>query len=196
MKPAYLNLFAMSLCLSSLCACLASRPDHFYILTPQPAAADTGAAPAALRATLKVTLPSLVDRPEIVINTSAEGVAVLEHERWAAPLTDLITQALARDIEQRRPNVQVGERNGGSAPGTYRFTVDIVQMTLRPGSQAGIEAQWRLTGASGAAVADRGLSGGVVVSAPLAAVGYTDVARALSECLGILADRLAEQLPR
>ena len=184
---------AATACLCLLCACATSRPDHFFILTAQPA---TGGAPRTsptVQATLKVSLPSLVDRPEIVLNTSADSISVLEHERWGAPLMDLVSQTLAQDIERRRSDVLVGSTGRNSASGAaLKMTVDIVQVWMRRGEPARIEVHWQIQGPQ----AGRESSGAEAFSAPLGNDRYNAVARAWSECLALLADRLAERIPR
>jgi len=84
-----------------LSACVSSRPDHFYILSALPQGAAEARPPSDVPAALKVTLPPWADRSEMLLNTSAGEVIVLEHERWAAPLAELVRQALALDIERR-----------------------------------------------------------------------------------------------
>jgi uncharacterized lipoprotein YmbA len=176
---------------SFLSACATSRPDHFYVLSVQPPGVGEGRAANAAQATLKVTLPSWVDRPEMILDTSANGVTILEHERWAAPLSDLVAQALARDIERRRNDMLVADHGVHLSTGTaVMITVDIVQMTLRRGERASLETHWRILDPRSA----KDEVGGEVFSAPLARDGYAAVAQALSECLGLLADRLAAQL--
>jgi uncharacterized lipoprotein YmbA len=176
---------------SVLSACATRQPDHFYILSVQPPGVSEARAPAATKATLKVTLPSLVDRSEMILNTSADGVIVLEHERWAAPLPDLAAQALARDIERRRNDMLVADHSAHRSTDTaIMITVDVVQMTVRRGERASIETHWRIRDPR----TGKDEAGGEVFSAPLAQDGYAAVAQALSECLGLVADRLAGQL--
>ena len=170
-----------------LSACVSSRPDHFYILSELPQATSAAKPAPTLQASLKVTLPALVDRPEMLLNTSADGVIVLEHERWAAPLDDLVTQTLARDLEQRRPDMLVAARDLDRSRGTaIKITVDIVQMTVRKGGQAAIAAQWRILDPR----AGTEIVGADKFSAALGQDGYAAVAKSLSECLALLADRL------
>jgi uncharacterized lipoprotein YmbA len=177
-----------ALCLLGLlCACATGQPDHFYILNPQPQGANTARAPSPTQVMLRVTLPSLVDRSEMVLNTSAEGVIVLEHERWAAPLADLVTQTLARDIERRRGDMLVTNR---AIDAKTRIIVDVVQMTMHRGQQASVEAHWRIIEAD----VGKNSVGGDVFSAPLGQEGYAAVAQALSDCLGLLADRLVGEV--
>jgi uncharacterized lipoprotein YmbA len=173
-------------------ACATNHPDHFYVLNAEPQ--DTSAARAAptMQATLTVTLPSLVDRPEMVLNTSPDGVIALEHERWGAPLTNLVTQTLARDLERRRSELLMTGQGVSHAETTARIAVDIVDITVRRGQRASIEARWRVRDVR----TGKDVVGGDAFSAPLSEDGYANVAHALSVCLGQLADRLAGLLPR
>jgi uncharacterized protein len=185
------SLLTAACLLSLLGACVASRPDHFYVLSTQPQGASEARTVPAEQVSLRVTLPSLVDRSEMILNTSANGVTVLEHERWAAPLADLVTQTLARDLELRRNDILVGAQSAGrSSAAAVKVTVDLVQMTVRRGDRASIEAHWRIAGARSGG----DMVGSEAFSAPMAQDGYTAVPQALSECFGLLADRLAGQI--
>ena len=176
--------------LGLLCACVASRPDHFYILTAQPQSAGEARTTPATQVSLRVTLPSLVDRSEMILNTSANGVLVLEHERWAAPLADLTTQTLARDLELRRSDMLVAGQNAGRSDAAVKVTVDLVQMTVHRGERASIEAHWRISDPrTGGDVV-----GSEVFSAAVAQDDYAALPQALSACLGLLADRLVGQM--
>src|SRR5258708_13545810 len=102
----------MKLLNAGLCAlvlltgCVTRQRDHFYVLDAQPAGGRESRSQFDRQITLRITVPSLVDRAEMGL-ASPGGVAVLDHERWAAPLADLVTPALARDIERRRNDVVV-----------------------------------------------------------------------------------------
>jgi uncharacterized protein len=184
---------AAAACLYLLCACATSRPDHFFILTALPPGGSATRTSPTVQATLNVSLPSLVDRAEIVLNTSADAISVLEHERWGAPLIDLVSQTLAQDMERRRSDVIVGGIGRSSTNGAaIRMTVDIVQVWMHRGEPARIEVHWRIQGPQ----AGKESSGAEAFSAPLGQDGFNSVARALSECIALLADRLAEQTPR
>jgi uncharacterized protein len=174
-----------------LSAC-AGRPDHFYILSTQPAGAGQARTLPAVPAALKVTLPSVMDRSELVLSTSADDVIVQEHERWAAPLADLVTQTLARDLERRRSDLLVADssvnRLGGSV---IKINIDVVQLTVHRGREASIEAHWRIIDSR---TGKDAVTGGDVFSAPLGQGDYATVAQGLSQCLGLLADRLVGQI--
>jgi len=177
--------------LSLLSACAASRPDHFYVLSTQPPGASAPRTPATQQVMLKLTLPAWLDRSEMVLNTSTDAVLILEHERWAAPLGELAAHTLARDIERRRGDLLVNGQSGSRATGaTVGVTVDVVQISVHRGSRASMEAHWRiLEPRSG-----QDQVGGEVFSAPVAGDESAAVAKGLSECLGLLAERLAGQI--
>jgi uncharacterized lipoprotein YmbA len=161
------------------------------MLTPLPQGPAAARPVPAVQAALRLSVPSLADRPEMLLNTSTGGIDVLEHERWAAPLDDLMTQTLARDIELRRADLLV------FGSGAYRgkdpvvnITVEVVQVTVHRGGRASIAAHWRIIDTGGA----KDVAGGDEFSAALASEDYAAIAQALSECLGKLADRLVEQM--
>jgi uncharacterized protein len=173
-------------------ASCAGQPDHFYALSTLPSAARPPATGYATHVILSVSVPAVVDRQPMVLSTAGDRVSILEHERWAAPLSELVAGTLARDIEQRRTDVLVGDR-GFDQPSdpAIKIKVDLVQLSARREGSATLEAHWRIIDA--AAHIDE--IGGEVFTAPVASDDYADVARAFSTCLSALADRLAEKLP-
>jgi uncharacterized lipoprotein YmbA len=173
-----------------LCACASSSPDHFYILSAQPPAAAPAATTPSIPVVLKVTLPSLVDRPEMILNTGGDGVAVLEHERWGAPLADLIVQTLGRDIERRRGDLLAGGLGGvRTNSAAIKITVDVVQMTARKGDRVAIETHWRIIDVRRSS----DVVGTETFSAPMGE-DFSGIAQALSVCLGQLTNRLVAQI--
>jgi uncharacterized lipoprotein YmbA len=187
----------MKLLNAGLCAlvlltgCVTRQRDHFYVLDAQPAGSREPRSQFDRQVTLRVTVPSLVDRAEMVLASPA-GVAVMDHERWAAPLADLITAALARDIEQRRNDVVVLSKTAEHAGiPLVRMTVDVDQITARLGNQLIVETHWRVTDAH----TGREVLGRDTFLSPQPPQSYADVAVALSACIASLADRLAGQIP-
>ena len=174
-----------------LTACVSRQRDHFYVLDAQPAGARESRSQFERQVTLRITVPSLVDRGEMVL-ASPDGVAVMDHERWAAPLADLLTAALARDIEQRRSDVVVVSKTADRAGiPVVRVTVDIDQITARMGSPLILETHWRVADTH----TGHELLGRDTFVSPQPAQNYAQVASALSACVASLAERLAAQLP-
>jgi uncharacterized lipoprotein YmbA len=172
-----------------LCACVSRQRDRFYVLDAQPAAAATSRSQFDRQVTLQVTVPSLVDRNEMVLETG-DGVSVADHERWAAPLADLVTGALGRDIERRRSDVVVLPRSADRAGiPAIRIRVEIDRVSARLGAPLVIETHWRVSRDG------REIVGRDVFTSPLQPENYSQVAAALSACIALLADRLATEIP-
>jgi uncharacterized protein len=170
----------------------AGQRDHFYALTTLPETAPAATSAFTTHVMLSLSLPPVVDRRQMVIATSADQLLVLEHERWAAPLSDLVAQTLWRDLEQRRADVLVADR-GFDQPSLMpvKIRVDIVRMSVHAGGQAALEAHWRVVDTR------RNIDevGGETFESPVAGGDYAAVARAFSNDLSSLADRLAARIP-
>jgi uncharacterized lipoprotein YmbA len=178
-------------CLWLLQSCATSRPDHFYILIAQPGEMTDKRTAPRTPVLLSVSLPSPVDRAEMVLNTGTDAVAVLEHERWAAPLSELVAQTLARDLERRRADLLVGGRSDGRlGAADFKVTIDVVQLSIFKGGRASIETHWRILEVR----TGKEMTGGDVFGALSKEDSYAAAAQALSDCLGLLADRLVAQL--
>ncbi|HWJ36120.1 MAG TPA: PqiC family protein [Steroidobacteraceae bacterium] len=178
---------------SLLVAACASSPDHFYTLSTLPDTARGPLSAPTVHVLLDVTVPALVDRAEMVISTSPTAILILDHERWAAGLSDQVSQTLARDIEKRRPDMLIGDRGfDQTASPPVIMKIDIVRMSAQRGGRANIEAQWRIVDAS-AGVDQLGTAS---FDAPLDGSDYTSVAQAYSQLLSALAERLAGDVRR
>jgi hypothetical protein len=181
-----------SLAFCAAAAGCAGQADHFYALSIIPQASRPPTASFATHVVLNVSIPDTLDRREMVVDEALDRIVVLEHERWAAPLSDLVTQTLARDIEQRRPEVLVAGRDFDQPSlKLVHIKVDLVRMSANRGGSAALEAHWRIIDPS----AQADLLGGETLTSPIAGDDYASIARAFSACLASLADRLVAQLP-
>jgi uncharacterized protein len=187
---------AASLCAACLAAPIvagcAGQRDHFYALTTLPENTRAPQAAFTTHVMLTVSLPAVIDRRQMVVVTTADQLLVLEHQRWAAPLSELVAQTLARDIEQRRADVLVADRSFDQAALIpVKIRIDVVRMSVREGGQATLEAHWRVVDAR----RNTDEVGGETFESPVAGGGYAAIARAFSNDLSSLADRLSAKLP-
>ncbi len=139
--------------------CGRSPSTTFYTLTAQaPEAVSPAAVPHAV-AVGPVTLPDLIDRPQLVIRVAANRVDILEEHRWAEPLKSQISRLLAEDLARlmRPARVSVFDQNISQDP-EYRVLVDIQRFESVPGEGVTIEALWSVHRKSGNAVTRRGHS--------------------------------------
>jgi hypothetical protein len=185
MKTVYPNICALVL----LGGCVTHQPDHVYVLEAQPGGVRAAASQFSRQITLRVTVPSLDDRAEMIL-TTASGVAIMDHERWAAPLADLVTATLAQDLERRRSDVIVLPKSADRAGiPLIRIAVEIDRLNARLGQPLSIEAHWRVTDGG------RETLGRDTFVSPQQPQSYAEVATALSAGIGLLADRLAREIP-
>jgi uncharacterized protein len=175
----------------ALAGCASRQRDHFYVLDAEPAGSQDSRTQFDRQINLRVTVPSLVDRGEMVL-TANGSATVLDHERWAAPLADLVTATLGQDIERRRGNVVVLPGGAGQAGiPVVNIVVEIDQVTAHMGDPVAIETHWRVTDARTGKVS----IGREGFSSPQRPQSYSEVAGALSACIALLADRLVGEIP-
>lgn len=169
--------------------CVSSHPDRFYALD----AARTEQLPArskfAMQVNLRVSLPLIVNRNEIVLS-SPNGVIILEHERWAAPLSEQFNSVLGQDIEARRQGVLIASRSIAEPEGPMTsIAVDVVQLSLQKAVGAKVEVRWRVQRGSDVT------QGREIFASATSGEGYGGLVQSLDSCIGSLADRLVAQLP-
>jgi uncharacterized lipoprotein YmbA len=132
---------------ATLAAC-ASAPTHFYTLQHSAAAPAqaTGAAPAFLIDVLPVAVPAQVDQPQLLVRQSEQRVAVLDNERWAAPLAAELRGAFAADLVDALGTRDMHGLAHPQAVPVYRIQLDIRRFDSWPGRHALIEADWSIRG--------------------------------------------------
>jgi uncharacterized lipoprotein YmbA len=181
----------LALCVLLLAGCVTRQRDHFYDLNPLPAAIGTSRSQFDRQVTLRVTMPSIVDRAEMVLATTS-GVSVMDHERWAAPLADMVSGTLSQDIERRRSDVVVLPKSADKAGiPLFKIAVEMDQMTARMGDHVSIETHWRFTDVR-TGKETLGRDSFVSRQQPQS---YADIAAAFSACIALLADRLVTEIP-
>jgi uncharacterized lipoprotein YmbA len=140
-----------------LAAC-ASAPLHYYTLIPPAGERADGMAEATTGLPfelLPVSVPAQVDQPQLVVREGSQGVALLEGERWIAPLGDELRGALSVDLARELHSQDVSGLPGSDKP-RLRIKLDVRRFDSQPGSYALIEGNWSvrvLRGAEETAVA-------------------------------------------
>lgn len=168
----------------ALAGCSTPQAPRHHSLLPPPAAAGVPAAAALPWQLAPVVVPSGLDRPQWVVRAADESLAVLERERWIAPLADELAGALGEGLMRRLgPPAPAGVR-------AWTVRVDLLRLESAPGRRARLEATWSLlppdggTGSAPCAVAIERAVGG----------GYPALAAGHREAVAALAQRLADAL--
>jgi len=169
--------------------CASSAPLRYYTLSPTPPtsrpAASAGMIPVRVD---RVTIPTELDRSQLVRRLDATRLQIMEEDRWAAPLDDMIHRVLSEDLAARLPAGTVADPNE-PALGEKRqsLAVDIVELYGDAGCAVTLRAAWVLKQPDAAST--RGSE--QIRIAPPSCAGAVSVPPALSEALGQLSDRLA-----
>ncbi len=143
---------ALAAACALLAGCAAPVVTRFHTLMPAPTAltADAplpSAGPVAeIWEVLPVSVPVQVDQPPWVVRLPDDSLAVLEHERWIAPLADELRAALAEQLRQTLPPAAMGV--AAAAP-RWRVAVDVLRFESLPGRLARLDAQWLLRSSQG-----------------------------------------------
>jgi len=128
-------------CALVLAAGCSSDPAHFYTLsataTPAPATSKLAVAVGS------VSVPAAVDRPQIVVSTSANTVAIDEFNRWASPLQDNIARVVAENLVAILGTQRVTLFPQTVTPDVdYRVQIEVRTFESAPGKSATLNAVW------------------------------------------------------
>ena len=127
--------------LAALAASCSSDPARFYTLS---ATATPGTAVSKLSVAVgPVSVPAAVDRPQIVVNTSANQVTLDEFNRWASPLQDNIARVVAENLVAMlgTPRVTLFPQTLDANP-DYRVQIGVRNFESMPGKSASLDAVW------------------------------------------------------
>jgi uncharacterized lipoprotein YmbA len=130
----------------ALAAC-ASAPLHYYtLIAPAGESASevgsaTQAGPSLPFELLPVSIPAQVDQPQLVVREGGQGVALLNGERWIAPLGDEVRGALSADLARELHSQDVSGLPGNDKP-VLRIKLDLRRFDSQPGNYALIEGTW------------------------------------------------------
>jgi uncharacterized lipoprotein YmbA len=134
-----------------LAACASTPEPRFYSLSALPAPAFTssgGASTASMASTASVSvgpvsLPAALDRPQIVVSTSANEVRLDDLNRWAAPLQDNLAEVIVQNLVGLlgTPHVSVFPKMP-AADAQYRVAVEVQRFESAPGTAAVLDASW------------------------------------------------------
>lgn len=172
----------------TLAAACASVPEsRFYTLSASPA-------PAAMSSDVSVavgpvSVPAVVDRPQIVVSLSPNRVWMDEFNRWASPLQNSISRAVAENLVSMlgTPNItQSSQTLGGGS--TYRAIIDVQSFESAPGEMASLDAFWTVSRPRDG----KSQSGRTTVREPATEKGYEALAAAHSRAVARLSRAIAD----
>jgi len=137
---------AAALCLTGTTACLRTKAVRYYTL-----AGEGGAWPVrrgTVRYTVRiaaVSVPEMVDRPELVLRVSTTELAIDENHQWAEPLRAAIARTIADGLTRDLDGALVSttdeaERRRG--PSDVQLSIDVRHLDLGLSAGAAIDVSW------------------------------------------------------
>ena len=190
MRCSITGIITLCLAVALLAGCSSSPRVTFYTLN----VAATNEAPAPTLNSVAIgpiTLPELLDRPQLVVRRSANRVEILENHRWAESPKSEIPRILAADlgILLKPARVSTYPQNAG-LEADYRVLLDIQRFEMSAGEGAGLEVLWSVRSSEGGLAR----TGRTQVSEPVDAAGYDALVAAQSRALAAVSRDLAQAL--
>jgi len=172
-----------------LAAGCATPTSRFYTLSTTPAPAGTPVAYSV--AVGPVTIPAVIDRPQIVVSTSPNQVQLDEFNRWAAPLQSNIARVVADNLASILGTARVSLfPQTMSAAADYRVAIQVQRFDTAPGDAASLEALWTITRTKDGTAQ----TGRTSVRESSPSGGYDGVAAAHSRALARLSRDIADAI--
>ena len=179
----------LACCMFAGCA---STPDtHFYTLGGQPpvnqapGTRQTGPAGAGVTITA-LTIPELVDRPQLVLRSGGNRVSVLDNQRWAESLKTGVAKVFATDLAAQLGTSAVGlPTDRSTRKGDVSVSIDITRFDSTLNGTVQIDARWSVRGAGDAPAS----SGSASAQEPSGAT-IDEVVAAYDRALARIADAL------
>lgn len=173
-----------------LTACGGTGANYYRLSATAPAARGISATGLSV-AVGPVTLPSYIDRAEIVFASGPNEFQIPTNALWIGSLQENIARTVASDLGQvlGSSNVRAG-RETGFQP-RYRVALDLRQFHGISGQEAILELSWRIQdGSSGAALSRHSAN----FREPIIGDGYDPLVAAESRLLGQAASAIAASL--
>ena len=130
--------------LAAFAAGCASPVSRFYTLS---ATTTSAATPSDVSVAVgPVSVPAIVDRPEIVVTTGPNQVRLEEFNRWASPLQNSIARVVAENLVGMlgTPQVTLFPQTM-SSNADYRAAIEVQRFESAPGEAAMLDAAWTVS---------------------------------------------------
>jgi uncharacterized lipoprotein YmbA len=185
-----LTIFCLTAAL--LAGCSRSPRVTFYTLNATATSETTAADPTAVTVTVgPVSLPSLVDQPQLVVRTALNQVDILEMQRWAEPLKNEIPRIIAANLAVLLPQARVSfYPQNANLDADFRIQVDIQRLEMTAGQGVVLDALWSVRSAR-EGVPKTGRS---MVNEPARGGDYDALVAAQSRALAVLSRDLAQAI--
>ena len=94
-----------------------------------------------------VSIPSYLDRQQIVTRLGPNRIDLAQFDKWAEPLEDNLTRILAENLEHLLSEQQLAVlswRSGLESEAEYRLVLDVLRLDGSLGDRVDLHLRWRL----------------------------------------------------
>jgi uncharacterized protein len=171
----------------------ASPPSYFYTLnsTAIPATASATTSSNLSIVVGPVSIPAIVDQPQIVVSTSPNQVSLDEYNRWASPLQNNISRVVAQNLVAMlgTPRVSLFQQSL-NAEADFRVAIEVQTFESAPGEAATLNVVWVVRRAKDG----KADTGRTTVREPATEKGFDALAAAHSRALARLSQDIADNI--
>ena len=170
--------------------CGSTPSSRFYTLSATPAPGAGTPSDLSL-AVGPVTIPAVIDRPQIVVSAGPNEVRLDEFNRWASPLQSNISRVVADNLAAilGTPRVSLFPQTV-SAAADYRVAILVQSFDSAPGEAATLDAVWTVSRAKDG----KSQTGRTAVREAAPQGGFDGVAAAHSRALARLSRDIADAI--
>ncbi len=150
---------AALLAVAALAGCGSSPKSNFYTLSSgAPAAQAASSAPFSVAIGM-VTIPDVIDRPQIVTRSGANQVTINEFARWAEPLQSEIPRVIADNLTRELNGALVSTYpQSANINADCKVLIEVQRFDSAPGDAATVEVLWTVRPAKGEAKSGRSVA--------------------------------------
>jgi uncharacterized lipoprotein YmbA len=169
--------------------CGSTLGSRFYTLSATPVPAGTSSDLSV--AVGSVTIPAVIDRPQIVVSAGPNQVRLDEFNRWASPLQSNISRVVADNLAAilGTPRVSLFPQTMNAAA-DYRVAIQVQSFDSAPGDAATLDAVWTVSRAKDG----KSQTGRTAVREAAPQAGYDGVAAAHSRALARMSRDIADAI--
>jgi uncharacterized protein len=172
---------------AAFAAACAAPPSHFYTLTHTATSSPTTSSFSVVVG--PVSIPAIVDLPQIVLSTGPNQVSLDEFNRWASPLQNNISRVVAENLVAMLGTPRVSQfQQSLNADADYRVAIEVQSFESAPGEAATLNAVWIVRRTKGGKTE----TGRTTVREPANEKSYDALAAAHSRALGRMSQDIAD----
>ena len=180
------------LAIAVVAAGCSTPPSRLYTLSRAAAAPAASAAAPLPNITVvvgPVSIPSIVDQPQFVVNTGANSVSIDEFNRWASPLQGNISRVVAENLVMLLGTQRVSQfQQSLNLDADFRVAIEVQSFESAPGDAATLNAVWVVRRTKDG----KAQTGRTTVREPTGSAGYDALAAAHSRALTKMSQEIAD----